>query len=131
MSDEVAQLVVVGAVEEVVARLLAQGYLELGHLVAEVVLVVVEVFLEEVEQHGNMGSAMDVLQLVAAEFGHNEGVGAEVVEDVEEGDADVAGQDGARQQVVNKAGGGGLALGAGDADGEVAVDLQEEVGEAR
>ena len=86
-------------------------------------------FLEEVEQHGDVGSAMDVLQLVAAELSHNEGVGAEVVEDVEEGDADIAGEDAARQQMVDEARSGGLALGAGDADGEVAVDLQEEVGE--
>ena len=131
VGDEVAKLGVVGAVEEVVALALAESNLELGHLVAEVVLVVVEMLLEKIEQHGDMRGAVDVLKLVAAEFGHNEAVFTKFVENIEEGDAYIAGEDGAGQQVMDEGSGGRLAFSAGDADGEVAIDLQEEVGEGR
>ena len=91
----------------------------------------VEVLLEEVEHDGNMGRAVQHFELVAGEFGHDDGVLVELFDDIEEGDADIAGQDAAGDEVGDEAGGGGLPLGAGDADGEVGVDLEEEVGEAR
>ena len=130
VTHQIVKLLIVGTVEEMVAGMLTEGNLELGHLVAEVVLVVVEMLLEEVEQHRDMWCAVYVLQLVAREFGHHDAVFIYVVEDVEEGDADIAGEDTAREQMMDEAGGGGLALGAGDADGKVAVDLQEEVCQA-
>ena len=112
-----------------VARLLLEGNLHLGHFVAEVVLVVVEVLLEEVEEHCDMRAAVDVLQLVAGEFGDDGAVLAEFVEDVKERYADVAREDAAGQEVMDEAGGGRLTFGASDTDGHVAVDLKEEVGE--
>ena len=76
-----------------------------------------------------MRATVDILELVAAEFRHHDAVLAQVVEDVEERYADVAGEDAAGQQVVDEACGGGLALGTSDADGHVAIDLKEEVGQ--
>ena len=114
-----------------VARLLPEGNLHLGHLVAHIALIMVQMLLEQVEQHRDMGCAMDILQLVAGELGHNDAALAEVVEDVEQRDANVAGQDAAWQQMVYQTGGGGLALGAGNANGHVAIYLQKEVGQRR
>jgi hypothetical protein len=76
-----------------------------------------------------MRAAVYVLQLMATQFGHHDTVFAEVVEDIEQRYADITCQDGAWQQMVYQRGRGALAFGAGDADGEVAVDLEEEVGE--
>ena len=129
LRDEVGKLGIVGAIEEMVAWLLAEGYLELGHLVAEIILVVIEVLLEEVEEHCDMRATVDIFELVAAELGHDDAILAQVVEDVEQRYADVAGEDAAGQQVVDETCGGGLALGTCDADGHVAVDLKEKVGQ--
>ena len=108
-----------------------EGNLELGHLVGHIVGVVVEVLLEEVDYERDMWRAVQHLELVAGEFGHDDGVLVELLNDIKEWDADIAGQDAAGDEVGDEAGGGGLALGAGDADGEVGVDLEEKVGEAR
>ena len=80
----------VGTIEAEVARLLAQHELHLGHLVVEIGVVVVEVFLVEVEEHADMGCATDALQLVTGEFSHDESVGVDLRNDVEQGDAHVA-----------------------------------------
>ena len=46
--DQMFQGVVVGAIEEKVFRLLTQRYLQLGYLVVEIGMIVVEVFLKKV-----------------------------------------------------------------------------------
>ena len=93
MVDPLCEVGTVGAIEAVVARLLAQHELHLCHLVVEVVVVVVEMLLVEVENDAYVGGAVYVFQLVAGEFGHHQCVGVELVGDVKQGDADVACKD--------------------------------------
>ena len=79
--------------------------------------------LIEVEQHGNMRCTMDVLQLMTRKLRHYDAVLMQIVENVKKGNTDVACQNGTRYQMMYEACGGGLALGTGDTDGEVAIDL--------
>ena len=86
------QVGAVGTIETMVAGLLAHHHLHLRHLVIEVTVVVVEVFLVKIENDADMGSAMDVFELVAREFGNHNGFVVDLGEDVEERDAHVAGE---------------------------------------
>ena len=92
---------------------------------------VVEVLLVNVEEHGVVGRAVDELELVGGEFGHDGGLVVQLLDDVEEGHADVAGEEclaaGRLEDVVDERGGGALALGAGDAHHLLVAGLQEEV----
>lgn len=125
----------VGAVEAMVAGLLAEHHVHLGHLVVVVVMVMVEVLLIEVKYYPNMWGLVDILELVARELGNDECLLVNLVEDVEKGYAYVAGQDGAMlgaeslvEYVVDKSGGSALAFGAGDSNSEVVIDLKKDIG---
>lgn len=129
------QVGTVGTIETMVAGLLAQHHLHLRHLVIEVTVVVVEVFLVKIENDADMGSVMDIFELVAREFGNHNGVVVDLGEDVEERDAHVAGKNdfpcvgkGGFEDVEDERGGGAFAFGAGDGNGLVSVDLEEKVG---
>ena len=77
------KVVGVGAVEAVVSSLLLQHHPHLSHLIVVIVVVVVQMFLKQIEDDTDMWSTMDVLQLVAREFGDDKAVGCYLVEDVE------------------------------------------------
>ena len=72
---------------------------------------------------------MDILQLVTAQLCHHDRVFLQLVEDVEQRDADIASQNTTWQQVMYQRRRSALALGAGDADSHVTIHLEEEVGE--
>ena len=79
-------------IETMIVFLLTKHHLHLGHLVIEIVVVVVEMLLVKVEYDADMGTDVDVIQLMAGEFSDNEGVAVYVGQDVEQWDAHIAGK---------------------------------------
>ena len=108
---------------------LLKSYLHLGHFVAHIVLVMIEMLLEQIEQHRDMWRTVDILQLMATQFRYHNGVLFQFVEDIKQRNANIARQDTPWQQVVYQRCRGTLAFGASHPNGHVAIDLQEEVGE--
>ena len=92
----------------------------------------VKMFLKEVEQDGDVRRVVGVFQLVRRQFRHNHGIVIDILNHVEERDADVADQHsvafGVRQNVVDKGRGGAFALSTGHADDVFAVGHQEKFG---
>ena len=58
-----------------------------------------------------MWATVNVLELVAREFGDNDATLVNVIQNIEERDADIAGKDGAWQQVMYEAGSCALSFG--------------------
>ena len=57
----------------------------------------VQMLLEKIKQHSDMGCTVDILQLVTAQLGHHDRILLKFVEDIKQRYADIARQDGARQ----------------------------------
>ena len=92
----------------------------------------VEMLLEKIEEHADMGGTMDILELMAGELGHDNRLVVELVGDVEKGYAHIAGHKGVGRMLAHDGGDeigrGTLALGTGYAYGLLAVDLEEDIG---
>ena len=106
------------------------GDVGLGGEIVGVVTVDVEVVWLDVENDGDMRRALEVPELEAAELIDDEIAGADLVEDVEGGMADVADQPDtvteSGEEIANKGAGGAFALGAGDAD-DAGGGMSEEI----
>ena len=84
MGHEGGQLGVVLGIVEGVSGGLTEAYLELGKLVVEVGMIMVEMLLEKVEEHADMGGTMDILELMAGELGHDNRLVGELAGQTEE-----------------------------------------------
>lgn len=129
--DEPGNVLVVAVIDEELPVVLISCDVELGDLVVVEGVEVVEMLLVDVEEHGVVGRAVDELELVGGEFGHDGSLVVQLFDDVEEGHADVAGEEclaaSRLEDVVDERGGGALAFCAGDAHHLLVAGLQEEV----
>ena len=130
--DKSRDVLVIAVIDEKLSVVLVFGDVQLRDLVVVEGGEVVEVLLIEVEENGVVGRTADELELMGGKFRHHHCLFGHLVEDVEEGHADVAGKDGvpsgAFQKVVDKGGRGAFALGAGDAHDLFVIGLQKQIG---
>lgn len=129
--DERWNMLVVAVIDQILSVVLESGDVQFCDLVVVERVEMVEVLLVDVEQHGVVWGSLDELQLVSGQFGHYDGFLSHLFDDVEEGDADVAGEDGVFpggfEYMVDERRRRALAFGAGNANDLFVVGFEEEV----
>lgn len=129
--DEPRNMFVITIIDKELSVVLVFGDVQFRDLVVVEGGEMVEMFLIEVEQHGVVGRAVDEFELVGGKFSHYHRLFGHLLDDVEEGNADVAGENGvaacAFEKMVDERGCGAFSLGACDADDLFVISLQKEV----
>ena len=96
------EVIVVTTEEAFVPLVLFESELHFSFAIAVIVAVVIQMFLKKVQNDANMRRLVNYFQLVAREFSDNDRVLIELIDNVEQRYADVAGEDNVVVEIVRQ-----------------------------